>query len=162
MPPPIPLGRVANPRGAAGAVKAAETLRTKAATLALRGPMVPTQAFPPGAERNHMPHLAADEAGFVDTGFTCRLGRDGQTLTVTGAPGGIATVGGYRFRPNRVEATVASVDPAATIVALPNALLGQRLAGSAAGPDEIQAELEGRGANPLIAGAFRLRKNLRM
>jgi hypothetical protein len=157
MPASIPCGMIANPRGDTDAVTVAETMRTKAGTLALRGPMVPAQAFPPGAERGHEPHLTADDAGFVDTGFMCRLDRATQTLTISGPPGGLTTIGGYHFRQNAIDALIAGTDPAATIVALPDATLGQRLAGSAPDRDLVQADLQTRGVNPLIAGAFRLR-----
>jgi hypothetical protein len=40
---------------------------------------------------------------------------------------------------------------------LPDAILGQRLAGNAKDRDEIVAALQSRGLNPLIAGAFRPR-----
>ena len=43
---------------------AAEIRLTATGTLAMRGPMVPKAAFPPGAERSRSPHLrvtAADE-----------------------------------------------------------------------------------------------------
>jgi len=43
---------------------------------------------------------------------------------------------------------------AATIVALPDALLRQRLAGSAGDRESVIAELQAQGSNPLIAGAF--------
>lgn len=155
MPAPIPLGRCANPRGAAGAVRSAETKRSKTGTLALRGPTVPAQAFPPGAERGRAPHLEADEDGFVDTGFTCRLARESGTLVITGSPGGFAAVGGYRFRADDLDALVAPAE--GTLVALPDALLGQRLAGGAPAPAALEAELQARGANPLIASAFRAR-----
>lgn len=99
-----------------------------------------------------------DAAGFTDTGFHCRLDRDSNTLALTGAPGGITTIGGYRFRQNAVDWLVANADLDATIVALPDAHLGQRLAGSAQDRDATIAELQSRGVNPLIAGAFRPRK----
>jgi non-ribosomal peptide synthetase component E (peptide arylation enzyme) len=153
MPAPIPCGPIGAPRGAAGAVTVAETARRKTGTLMLRGPMVPAQAFPPGAEQGN--ELAPDPAGFVDTGFACR--RDGDALTVTGPPPGIAAVGGYRFRRPALEAQVAGVDPAATIVAVPDGTIGERLAGGAADPQAAVAALQARGANPLISGAFRPR-----
>jgi hypothetical protein len=134
-----------------------ETLRTKGATLALRGPMVPAHAFPPGAERGGGPYLVADAAGFVDTGFTCQRDDLFGTLTITGSPAGFASIGGYRFRQNEVDASVAAADPAATIVALPDALLGERLAGTTPDRAGTESELEARGANPLIAAAFRRR-----
>jgi non-ribosomal peptide synthetase component F len=70
---------------------------------------------------------------------------------------GLTVVGGYRFRQSEVDAAVAAVDPAAVIVALPDALLGQRLAGSARDGATLAAELRARGVNALIAGAFRPR-----
>lgn len=158
MPSPIPCGSIGAPHGSAGAFTVAETTRTVAGTLALRGPMVPAHAFPPGAERGREPHLSVDAAGFTDTGFHCRLDRDSNTLALTGAPGGITTIGGYRFRQNAVDWLVANADLDATIVALPDAHLGQRLAGSAQDRDATIAELQSRGVNPLIAGAFRPRK----
>jgi len=155
MPAPIPCGAVSNPRNAAGAVVSLATMRTKANTLALRGPMVPVTAFPPGADA---PPFAADDAGFVDTGFPCRIERDSGTLTISAPPGGYAGIGYYRFRQHDLESDVAGVDPAATIVALPDAMLGQRLAGSAPDRTALQEQAQARGLNALIAGAFRSRK----
>lgn len=154
MPAPLSLGQSANPHAAPDAVTVADVIRTKAATLALRGPMVPEHAFPPGAERSHEPYLSPDDAGFLDTGFTCSLGNDGHTITVTGAPGGLATIGGYRFCPHAMDELVAAVDPAASVVPLPDALLGQRLAGSARDRWLTYAGLQMSGVNPLISGAF--------
>ncbi|HVZ51049.1 MAG TPA: class I adenylate-forming enzyme family protein [Pseudolabrys sp.] len=155
MPVPLPLGPVRHPRGAADAMASVETMRSKANTLALRGAMVPVNPFPPGAG---MPALAVDEAGFVDTGYACRLGDDPKMLVVSGPPGGFASIGFYRFRQNELEAEIAAFDPAATIVALPDALLGQRLAGSAGDPGALQDDLQRQGVNPLLAHAFRSRK----
>ncbi|MGH6728071.1 MAG: AMP-binding protein [Pseudolabrys sp.] len=137
---PIPLGAVATPRGVAGARAAIETRRGKTGTLTLRGPMVPP--------------LAPDAEGFVDTGFPCGLAEDGASLTVTGSPAGLSAVGFYRFRQREIDAAVASADPAAVIAALPDAALGTRLAGSARDPAAIAADLQARGVNSLIAGAF--------
>ncbi len=153
LPAPIPHGAVATPRGAPHTIAAIETLRTKSGTLALRGPMVPAQAFPPGAAPGGDARSAPD--GFVDTGFACRLDRATGTLTVTAPPAGITAVGGYRFRQRAIDAEVAAADPAAIIAALPDALLGQRLAGSARDPAATAAALRVRGANALLAGAFR-------
>lgn len=157
-PVPIPAGRVGNPRGASGTVKSIETQRLKNGTLGLRGPMVPSYTFPPGTEKSSLPHLTLDEAGFIDTGFSCNFDRSSQALTISAAPGGFTSIGGYIFRPGFIEAAVAAIDPDATIVALPDAMLGQRLAGSAANPAAMQNELNARGVNPLISGAFRPRK----
>ena len=105
--------------------------------------MVPAHAFPPGAERGREPHLTVDAAGFVDTGFGCRLERDSQTLAITGPPGGITAVGGYRFRQREVDWQVAHADLDATIVALPDGMLGQRLAGSAPDREATIARIAG-------------------
>jgi hypothetical protein len=45
----------------------------------------------------------------------------------------------------------------ATIATLPDAMLGQRLAGSSPSPPATEARLQARGVNPLIAGAFHRR-----
>jgi hypothetical protein len=156
LPADMPHGKVSAPR-ASSTVAIAETARSKTGTLLLRGRMVPLHAFPPGADRGGVPHFAADETGFVDTGFTCRLDAAAKTLTVTGPPGGIATIGGYRFQASDVEAQVADADPTATVVALPGGLLAQKLAGSALDNAAVAAQLLENGANPLIAGAFRPR-----
>jgi hypothetical protein len=157
LPAPIPHGFVDASRRAFGAPKVVETGRNQNGVLALRGRMVPVEAFPPGAARGRAPCLSPDPAGYVDTGFACRLDRSGQTLTVTAPPAGVAAVGAYRFRQSEVDTLVAQADPDATIVALPDTDLGQRLAGSAADRAALRAELEARGLNALIAGAFRQR-----
>ena len=72
-------------------------------------------------------------------------------------PGTVA-VGAYQFRQAALDAAVAAADPAAMIAALPDALLGNRLAGHATDPAQIAADLAVRGANPLVAGAFRARQ----
>jgi hypothetical protein len=49
---------------------------------------------------------------------------------------------------------VARIEGSARNGALPDALLGQRLSGAAADPAAARAALSGRGANPLVVGAF--------
>jgi hypothetical protein len=144
-PLPLPIGPVGAPRGATGAITVVETARTRNGTLALRGPMVPAQPFPPGSSP------ATDDS--IDTGCTCAI--DGDTLSITGPPAGIAAVGGYRFVQRDLDALVAGLDAAATIMAVPNGMLGQRLAGQASDPLALRIALQARGANTLIAGAFR-------
>jgi hypothetical protein len=157
LPADHPHGRVGAPRSS-GTIAVAETARSKHGTLLLRGPMVPVHAFPPGAALGPDPHLAADIAGFVDTGFTCRLDHDSQTVAVTGPPGGIAAVGGYRFRALEVEAEVGNAEPSAIVTALPGGVLALRLAGSAPDNAAVRAQLAENGVNPLIADAFRRRR----
>jgi hypothetical protein len=159
VPLSIPLGRIGSPRGAAANVKTIETTRSKSGTLSLRGQMVPCQAFPPGAEKSSLPYLVADAEGFVDTGFACKLESTQRALSIDAPPAGFTSIGAYAFRSGMVEGAVAEVDPDATIVALPDAVLGQRLAGNASNSQKLQAELNARGANPLITGAFQARKS---
>lgn len=143
LPAQIPLGPVGSPARASGAPIAIETSRTPAGTLALRGRMVPapTDQSIPGN-------------GYIDTGFACLPGRHAPTLVVTAPLSGTISVGGYSFRQSRIDAAVAQADPEATIVALPDADLGQRLAGTAADHADLRARLQAQGANPLLTGAF--------
>ncbi|MBI1205318.1 MAG: AMP-binding protein [Rhodopseudomonas sp.] len=154
LPADHPLGRIGAPRSS-GTIAVAETARSRSGTLQLRGPMVPVHAFPPGAELGSDPRLDADGAGYIDTGFTCRL--DGAHLTVTGPPGGLATIGGYRFRSTDVDDQAEAADPDAIVAALPDGVLALRLAGSATDPAAVRGRLADRGVNPLIADAFRPR-----
>ena len=155
MPSAIPGGLITAPRQAADGEPVIETLRTETGTLALLGRMVPHKAFPPGAEPGRMPQLGFDDTGLLDTGYPCR--REGHGLVVTGPPAGITGIGGYRFGTRNLEAEVAEIDASATITALPDALTGERLAASATDVVAIQTALRKRGANPLIAAAFRAR-----
>ena len=157
LPAPLPLGAVSAAHRVSGAPIVIETNRNGAGMLALRGRMVPTHDFAAGAEAGQAPHLHADGAGFVDTGFPCRSDPVARTLQVTAPPAGMTVVGGCRFRQSDVDAVVAQADPDATIIAVPDGDLGQRFAGSAPDRKALCADLQERGVNPLISGAFRLR-----
>jgi hypothetical protein len=154
-PAPIPFGPIVAPRGSPGAVIVAELARTAAGTVALRGPMVPRHAFPPGIERSGLPHFAIDRLGLVDTGYTCRVDPATRAMVVTGPPSGIVSVGGYRFPLQELQQAVGRIDGAATLAALPDPVIGQRLVGNAPKPDVVQAALTAVGVNPLVAAAFR-------
>ncbi len=143
-PLPIACGLISAPRGTPGAVGVAQCARTRHGTLALRGTMVPTLPFPPN------PHAKPEE--FVDTGFTCAIEDDG--FVITGPPASISTTGGYRFVQQAVDALVTESDGAATIMPVPDGLLGQRLAGRSPDPQTLIGALQAKGASPLIAGAF--------
>jgi hypothetical protein len=56
-PAAIPFGLVFAPRGPKGTIAAAEIASTPASTVAMRGPMVPRAAFPPGAEHSGAPYF---------------------------------------------------------------------------------------------------------
>jgi hypothetical protein len=142
-PVPIPLGPIGTLRQSTASCLA-ECLRTRAGTLAMRGAMVATRGFPPRRQAK------LDEG--VDTGFTCAL--ENGSLVVTGPPPGTTSVGGYRFADQAVEALLAATDTMATLMAVPDGLLGQHWAGQAADPAAVCFALRSRGANPLVVEAF--------
>lgn len=149
-------GLLATQRDANGAALplpfGADTQRTKHGTLTLRASGTELDIFPAADER-------ADPATstFIDTGFPCQADPDRGTLTITGGPPGLVLVGGCHLVRSELDALVAEAAPDATILALPHAILGERLAGSAPEPDNIEVELASRGVSPLIASAFRPR-----
>jgi AMP-binding enzyme len=146
----IPLGAIMAPRGIEGALTVGETAVTPSGTLALRGPMVPRRAFPPGAERTGPPCFTAAAEGFVDTGCTCES--DGIALTVSGPPSGLVSFGGYRFAVSELAGVVGGLG--GTLAVRPDVLAGHRLAGTATNPPAIRLALRGIGTNPLVAEAF--------
>jgi len=154
-PAPIPFGPVVAPRGSPGAVVVAELVRTAAGTVALRGPMVPHHVFPPGAERTGVPHFKIGRGGLVDSGYTCRADSVTNGMVVTGPPSGIVSVGGYRFPLHDLLDVISRIDTGATLAALPDPLIGQRLIGNAADRHTVQAALNAVGVNPIVVAAFR-------
>jgi non-ribosomal peptide synthetase component E (peptide arylation enzyme) len=155
-PAAIPFGVAFAPRGPKGAVVVAEIAPTANGTVALRGPMVPRAAFPPGAERSGLPYFKIGNSGFVDTGYACRTD---SPMVVTGPPPGIACFGGYRFVMRELRDLVARPENGAgSLAVLPDALAGNRLAGTAADRALVQRSLAKLGANPLLVDAFRDRR----
>jgi len=144
--PPLPSGGLAPLR--------VEATRSPAGTLALRGAIVPRHQFPLGTERGGPLRLKIDESGFVDTGYPCRFDRATHRIVVTGPPPGIVSVGGCRIPLRELEETVARIDPESSVAALPDALIGQRLAGVAADRQAVQRALAAQGAQPLLTAAF--------
>lgn len=157
-PATVTFGALAAPRGSKRAIIVGEVQPTARGTVALRGHMVPRCAFPPSAERTALPHLHVAADGFVDTGYACLSGPDTTALSVTGPPPGVVSVGGYRFLIRALQDTVGQIEGGATLVALPDAFSGHRLAGSAADRDAVAATLGKLGVNPLVVGAFRDRR----
>jgi hypothetical protein len=156
----LPDGAVTAAAPGTDAPAAIETRRSAGGTLLLRGAMLPAANFPAAAEQSDS-RLSIDAEGFVDSGFVCGHDPERAALVITAPPAGIGSVGGYRFRGQATEDSVATVDPEATIAALPDAMLGQRFAGSAHNADEMASALAAHGINPLIAGAFRSRQAAR-
>jgi hypothetical protein len=155
----VPFGPLAVPRGSKGGVIVGEIRATANGTVAMRGPMVPRFAFPPGVEQTNLPHLNVATTGFVDTGFACWGDQGNAPLVVTGPPPGMVSVGGYRFLMRDLQDAITEVDAAATLAALPDAMIGHRLAGSAADLASVRETLAERGANALLVGAFRERRS---
>ncbi len=153
-PEPLPLGAVLAPREGDNAVSIAELAATETGTVALRGPMVPRHAFPPNIERSDQPHFSIQRDGLVDTGYPCDVDVVSKTVTVTGPPAGIVAIGGYRFPLCALLQTIGRIDPGAALSASPDPLTGQRLVGTAADPDAMQAALSYMGVNPLVTAAF--------
>jgi AMP-binding enzyme len=157
LPVQLPHGAADPSRRASGAPTVIETARSETGTLALRGRMVSMQVIPSAVERSRRKHHTPDSLGYVDTGFACRLDRNTKMITVTAAPAGTTSIGGYRLRQSDVDVIIGQVDPDATIVSLPDAVLGKRFAGTAADRVALRAELQARGVNPLISRAFQPR-----
>lgn len=156
-PSPIFAGPLLAPRGSTDGVVVAELTQTDAGTVALRGPMVPHHAFPPGIEASGLPYFKVGPGGVVDTGYTCRIDSATKAIVVTGPPSGIVSVGGYRFPLHDLQEIVGRLDSDAEVAALPDPIIGQRLIGSAADYGRMQAALNLVGVNPLIVAAFRHR-----
>lgn len=146
----IPHGVISAPRGAIGAMTVVETASSSAGTLMLRGPMVPSTTFPPGPD----PGRAPDLAGYIDTGFFCRLDKQSQTFTITGSPPGIVGIGGYRLRQSDIDTCVENAGAEAALLPLPDRMLGHRLAGAAPDKKAVTVALDAQGVNALISGAF--------
>jgi hypothetical protein len=101
------------------------------------------------------------EATLVDIACLDETGLNAVRRTDDGVPAPVASTpsraGIITIRQTEIDAAVAAADSSAVIAALPDAFLGQRLAGSAPHTVEVAAELQAQGVNALIAGAFRLR-----
>ena len=137
----MPLGPLLAPHDAADGIVVAEVGRTDAGTMAVRGPMVPQHAFPPGIEDSGLPHIKMGERGLVDTGYTCRFDVEKKALVVTGPL-------------QDLRGLVGGIDAGAKLGVLPHAVIGQRLFGTAADRAATQAALRAAGVNPLIVAAF--------
>jgi hypothetical protein len=153
-PIPLPLGRIAVPPLSDGALTVAELGVTETATLALRGPIVPRHAFPPGIEHSDQAYFAIGGDGWVDTGYPCRADAAAKTIAVTGPPLGVVTIGGYRLAMGGLLETIRRIDPMATLTAKPDPLLGHRLVGAASDCNAMAAALNDLGVMPLVGAAF--------
>jgi AMP-binding enzyme len=153
-PSPIPLGPLVTPRDSTNGAVVAELVCTDAGTVAMRGPMVPHHSFPPGAERSGLPYCKIGHRGLIDTGYTCRVDAAANAVVITGPPSGIVSIGGYRFPLRDLLDVVGRIDGGATLAALPDPIIGQRLIGNAADRETMRAALAAVGVNPLVVAAF--------
>jgi hypothetical protein len=153
-PAPLTSGPIAAPRDHSGAVTLAELIRTAHGTLAVRGPMVPHHAYPPGVERSGLPFFEIGHDGTVDTRQRFATQPGTETVVLTGAPPGVAGIGGYRFALRELEETVRRIDSHARLSRVADPVLGQRLIGTAADTKAIKAALDAAGANPIVGAAF--------
>ena len=109
-------------------------------TVALRGPMVPRAAFPPGAERGGLPHPRSPPTALSTPAM--RAAPTASAMIVTGPPPGIVSCGGYRFVVRDLQDLRRHPENGAgSLAVLPDALAGHRLAGTAADPDLVQRSL---------------------
>jgi hypothetical protein len=153
-PAAIPAGPIHAPRDDGGGAMVAELVATETGALAMRGPMVPRHSFPPGVERSDRPHLVIGRGDLVDSGYSCVADTLTKTLSVTAPLSGFVNVGGYRFSLYRLLETIGHIDAGATLAALPDALIGQRLVGKAADHKAMVDALDAAGVNPIVSAAF--------
>lgn len=132
--------------------------RTTNGTLALAGDMVSSTPFPASFRTGDQPKLKTEESGAVDTFYPCRIDRETKGLIIDGPPAGMVTIGGSRLLMRELQEGIARFGNSATIAALPDTLLGHRLAATGADRSLIREALAATGANPLIASAFRDRR----
>jgi len=152
---PFALGPITTPRGAPGALQVAQLARTEAGTLAVRGPMVPKFSFHSATDSDADPSFEIGPDGFVDTGYACRADPSTRALSITTPPNGIVAVGGYRFALQALKELAAGAEAGGTLAVLPDAAVGQRLAGNARDIERVRQDLVARGINPLVIEAFR-------
>jgi acyl-CoA synthetase (AMP-forming)/AMP-acid ligase II len=153
-PAPLTSGAVGVPRDSSRAVTLAELVRTGHGTLAVRGPMVPHHPYPPGVERSGLPYFRIGADRTVDTGQRFATQTATGAVVLKGAPSGVAAIGGYRFALREIEDAVGRVDPQATLAAVADRVIGQRLIGTAVDPPAMAAALTAAGVNPIVGGAF--------
>ncbi len=153
-PAPLKSGPVAVPRDSAGAVTLAELARTSHGTLAVRGPMVPHHAYPPGVERSGLPYFRIGHDGMVDTSQRFAVDPGTGAVVLNGAPSGVVGIGGYRFALRELEDAVGRIDPQARVSTVADPVIGQRLVGTAPDTAAMEAALDAAGANPIVGAAF--------
>lgn len=128
-----------------------KVVQTSAGTLGLGGVLAAAPLRPYDLEPMESPDIGAD---VVDTGCSCRLTPNDETLIVTASTPGLVNVGGYRFALHDLQSRIRDIDSNGVLAAFPHALSGYRLAGHAANSEVVRTKLEESGSNPLISRAF--------
>lgn len=153
-PAPINLGIQCAPRAVANSRAVGELALTPKGTLALRGVMVPASSY----QRPGQPAAALSETPpQVDSGYSARVNRNTNIVEITSPPGGIFSIGGYRFLSKDLEEWSKRLGSDAMLTALPDQINGHRLAGRAQDMGRVREALGELGLNPLMVEAFRTR-----
>ena len=101
--PNIPLGPVAAPRGARDATRRyRKPPSRKPGRWRCAGRWCRAIRSRPARNARRCAASSRTPRGFADTGYPCRADRDNAELSITGPPPGIVSVGGYRFRLDRI------------------------------------------------------------
>jgi hypothetical protein len=144
----IPLGGIRAPSGAAGAPVVVET-KFSNGQIALRGPMVPRESFPPGLGSFRMPR---DEEGFVRTGYKCSDGGPGG-LIVGDGPDRVILTGGLRFGLDDLQSRFSTCGYEVKVSSIEDPLLGDRLRIDAADRKAVAAALLAAGHSQIVVDA---------
>ena len=153
-PAPINAGIQCAPRAVANSRAVGELALTPKGTLALRGVMVPVSSY----QRAGQSGVAlSDTPPQVDSGYSARVNRNTNVIEITSPPGGIFSIGGYRFLSKDLEEWSKRLGSDAMLTALPDQLNGHRLAGRAQDMGRVREALGELGLNPLMVEAFRSR-----
>lgn len=157
VPASVAFGPHGAPRSDPASRIAGDIILTPHGTLALRGPMVPVNAYRP-AKKSADPRTPEPAVDYVDTGYAARRDRQNGTIDITAPPAGLAAVGGYRFRWHDLDQWAKRLATGAMLTALPDQINGYRLAGRASDNARAREALSELGLNPLMTEAFRDRK----
>jgi len=153
MPAPVPQGEITAPTDGADAPVVIETKVLGDGTLAVRGAMVPTKAFPESA---HASRIEFDADGFVRTNVPCHaVGSNG--LVIDAIPDGVAAVGGLRYGLDELAMRIAKLAPGATLATARDPLLGTRLLVESGDAIAATKKLDEAGQSRLIFDSVRQR-----
>ena len=152
----IPFGAVVAPRGSAGAGRGRRIgAHRRQAPWRCAGRWCRTMPSRPGSNAPACPISRSGAADWSIPATPAASIPSPRRWWSPVRPPGIVSVGGYRFPLHELQEVVGRIDSGATLAALPDPLIGQRLIGNAADRDAVQAALNAVGVNPIVAAAFR-------